>query len=65
LSKEPGRIRGAEVRGSIQIVPGLLFLTGNALGLILVHIVSGLVLVLSLRSPAVLAALAGVNRSTT
>jgi len=46
----------------IQIVLGLLFWTGNALGLIPIHVLSGFILVLSLWVLAVLAALAGVNR---
>ncbi|MCI0393547.1 MAG: hypothetical protein L0332_31695 [Chloroflexi bacterium] len=50
------------ITGAIQIVLGLLFWTGNALNLIPLHILSGLVLVLSLWVLAILAALAGVNR---
>jgi hypothetical protein len=48
--------------GLIQIVLGVLFWTGNALTLIPVHMLSGFVLVLSVWTLAVLAALAGVSR---
>jgi hypothetical protein len=47
--------------GWIQIVLGLLFWTGNALGLIPVHMLVGLVLVISLWVLAGLAALARVH----
>jgi len=47
--------------GVIQIVLGILFWTGNALGLIPIHILSGTVLVLSLWTLAILAARAGVQ----
>lgn len=46
----------------VQIVLGLLFWTGNALNLIPIHMLSGLILVLSLWILAILAALAGANR---
>ncbi len=49
------------VSGLIQIVLGLLFWTGNALGLIPVHIFFGSVLVLSLWTLAILAGRAGVQ----
>lgn len=49
------------VSGFIQIVLGLLFWTGNALGLIPVHIFFGSVLVLSLWTLAIMAARAGVQ----
>ncbi len=48
--------------GLIQIVLGVLFWTGNALTLIPVHMLSGFVLVLSVWTLAVLAAIAGVSR---
>ncbi len=47
--------------GLVQIVLGLLFWTGNVLSLIPVHMLSGIVLVLSLWTLAFLAARAGVN----
>jgi hypothetical protein len=49
------------VAGSIQIVTGLLFWTGNALVLLPVHLLSGVLLVLALWALAVLAARAGVG----
>src|SRR5215813_11885551 len=49
------------VIGVIMIVLGLLFWTGNANGLIPVHMLLGITLVLALWALAVLAALAGVN----
>jgi hypothetical protein len=48
--------------GLIQIVLGLLFWTGNALSLIPLHMLVGFILVLSLWTLAVLAALSGVQR---
>jgi hypothetical protein len=47
--------------GLFQIVTGLLFWTGNALTLIPLHLLSGLVLVLSLWTLAVLALRGGVG----
>ena len=47
--------------GVIQIVLGVLFWTGNALGLVPAHIISGTVLVLSLWTLAILGARAGVR----
>jgi hypothetical protein len=47
--------------GVIQIVLGVLFWTGNVLGLIPVHIISGTILVLSLWTLAILGARAGVR----
>jgi hypothetical protein len=47
--------------GLIQIVLGVLFWTGNADSFVRVHIVSGVVLVLTLVALAVLAATAGVQ----
>ena len=47
--------------GAIQIILGLLFWTGNALGLIPVHIFFGSVLVLSLWTLAIMAWRAGVQ----
>jgi hypothetical protein len=47
--------------GLLQIVLGLLFWTGNALSLIPIHMLVGLVLVLSLWTLAFLAARAGVH----
>lgn len=52
----------ARLTGLIQIILGLLFWTGNALNLIVVHIFVGLVLVLTLWGLAILGAFAGVNR---
>ncbi len=49
------------VSGFIQIVLGLLFWTGNALGLVPVHIFFGSVLVLSLWTLAITSARAGVQ----
>ena len=49
------------VTGAVQIVTGLLFWTGNALALLPVHLLSGVVLVLALWVLAVLAARAGVG----
>ncbi len=49
------------VSGAIQIILGLLFWTGNALGLLPVHIFFGSVLVLSLWTLAIMAARAGVQ----
>ena len=48
--------------GLTQIVLGVLFWTGNALTLIPVHMLAGIVLVLSLWALAGLAAWAGVSR---
>jgi hypothetical protein len=48
--------------GLIAIVLGLLFWTGNALTLISIHMLAGIVLVLSLWALAGMAAWAGVNR---
>ena len=50
------------IAGLIQIVLGLLFWTGNALPLIPVHMLIGLVLVLTLWFLAIMAARAGVSR---
>ena len=47
--------------GAIQIILGLLFWTGNALGLVPVHIFFGSVLVLSLWTLAIMAGRAGVQ----
>ena len=49
------------VTGLVQIVTGLLFWTGNALVLLPVHLLSGMVLVLALWALAILAARAGVG----
>lgn len=49
--------------GLIQIVLGVLFWTGNALNLIPIHMLVGLVLVLSLWTLAILAARAGLQLS--
>ena len=49
------------VTGSVQLVTGLLFWTGNALALLPVHLLSGVGLVLALWALAVLAARAGVG----
>jgi hypothetical protein len=49
------------VIGSIMLVLGALFWTGNMLSLIPVHMLLGLILVLSLWAVAVLAARAGVH----
>jgi hypothetical protein len=51
------------VLGVIQIVLGVLFWTGNALGLVDLHILNGIVIVLLLWVMAGLAARAGVERS--
>ncbi len=51
----------ARVSGLIQIILGVLFWTGNALGLIPVHIFFGSVLVLSLWTLAVMAARSGAH----
>ncbi len=51
----------ARVSGTIQIILGVLFWTGNALSLLPVHIFFGSVLVLSLWTLAILAARAGVQ----
>ena len=49
------------VTGTVQIVTGLLFWTGNALALLPLHLLSGVVLVLALWVLAVLAARAGAG----
>jgi hypothetical protein len=49
------------ITGLFQIVTGLLFWTGNALALIPLHMLSGLVLVIALWVLAVLAARAGAG----
>ena len=49
------------VTGLVQIVLGVLFWTGNALGLIPLHMRVGFVLVVSLLTLALLAARAGVS----
>ncbi len=49
------------VTGAIQIVLGVLFWTGNALSLVPVHMLSGLILVISLWFLAFQALQAGVN----
>jgi hypothetical protein len=49
------------ITGLIQIVTGLLFWTGNALALIPLHMLSGLVLVLSLWTVAFVALRGGVG----
>jgi len=49
------------ITGLIQIVLGLLFWTGNALTLLPVHILSGLILVISLWVLAFVAARSGVE----
>jgi len=51
----------ARLTGLIQIVLGVLFWTGYAMSLIPIHIFSGIVLVLSLWTLAILAARAGVR----
>lgn len=50
------------ITGLVQITTGLLFWTGNAYSLIPVHMLSGLILVLSLWTIAIVALLMGVNR---
>lgn len=50
------------ITGVVQIVLGLLFWTGNAFSLIPVHMLSGLILVLSLLVLAIAGARAGVDR---
>jgi hypothetical protein len=50
------------VLGVIQLALGVLFWTGNALGLIALHILNGIVIVLLLWVMAGLAARAGVER---
>ena len=47
--------------GVVQLVLGILFWTGNALGLVDLHQLLGIVLVLALWTQAVLAARAGVQ----
>ncbi len=49
------------ITGVIQIVLGVLFWTGNALSLIPVHMISGIILVLALWVLAYLAIMSGVN----
>jgi hypothetical protein len=49
------------VAGLVMVTLGLLFWTGNALGLLPIHMLIGLLLVLSLWTLAALAAAAGVN----
>jgi len=49
------------ITGLIQIVLGVLFWTGNALNLVPVHLISGLLMVLGLWVLAVTASLAGVG----
>jgi hypothetical protein len=49
------------ITGLIQIVLGVFIWTGNGDALIRVHIISGIVLVVSLAALAVLAAIAGVS----
>jgi hypothetical protein len=49
------------VLGLVMVSLGLLFWTGNALALLPVHMLAGLVLVLSLWALALLAALTGVS----
>ena len=48
--------------GPTALVLGVLFWTGNALTLLPVHMLAGIVLVLSLWTLAILAALSGVHR---
>lgn len=50
------------ITGLVQITTGLLFWTGHAYSLIPVHMLSGLILVLSLWTIAIVALLMGVNR---
>ena len=50
------------VCGLIQISLGLLFWTGNGLGLVPTHMLSGLLLVLSFLTLAVLGAVAGLSK---
>ena len=52
----------ARVLGAIQVILGVLFWTGNALGLVGLHILNGIVIVLLLWVMAGLAARAGVER---
>jgi hypothetical protein len=52
---------GIRVVGVIQLVLGLVFWTGNALGLVDLHQLLGILLVLGLWTQAVLAARAGVE----
>jgi hypothetical protein len=49
------------ITGLIQIVLGILFWTGNALALVPLHLLSGLILVLSLWTLAFIAARSGVQ----
>ncbi len=49
------------IAGTIQIVLGLLFWTGNALSLIPIHMNNGYVVVISLWALALLAGIAGVS----
>lgn len=48
--------------GAFQILSGLLFWTGNVLPLVPIHMLSGLILVLSLWALAIMALVSGVRR---